>query len=41
MSVMRMNVAVAVVGATGKMDTSNLQEAIVAFVFGEKGPSVK
>jgi len=37
MSVMRMNAAVAEVGATGKMDTTNLQEAIVAFVFGEKG----
>jgi lipid-binding SYLF domain-containing protein len=31
------SVAVAKVGASGKMDTTNLQEAIVAFVFGEKG----
>jgi len=31
------SVAVAEVGASGKMDTTNLQEAIVAFVFGEKG----
>jgi lipid-binding SYLF domain-containing protein len=31
------SVAVAEVGATGKLDSTNLQEAIVAFVFGEKG----
>jgi lipid-binding SYLF domain-containing protein len=31
------SVAIAEVGATGKIDTTNLQEAIVAFVFGEKG----
>jgi lipid-binding SYLF domain-containing protein len=31
------SVAVAEVGASGKMDTTNLQEAIVAFMFGEKG----
>lgn len=31
------SVAVAKVGASGKLDTTNLQEAIVAYVFGEKG----
>lgn len=31
------SVAVAKKGASGKLDTTNWQEAIVAFVFGEKG----
>lgn len=31
------SVAVAKVGASGKLDTTNLQEAVVAYVFGEKG----
>lgn len=31
------SVAIAKVGATGKLDTTNLQQAIVGFVFGEKG----
>ena len=31
------SVAIAKVGATGKLDTTNLKQAVVAFVFGEKG----
>ena len=31
------SVAVAKVGESGSVDTTNLQEAVVAFVFGEKG----
>lgn len=31
------SVAVAKVGASGKMDSTNMKEAIVAFIFGEKG----
>ena len=31
------SVAIAKIGASGKLDSTNLQKAIVAFVFGEKG----
>ena len=31
------SVAVAKVGASGKLDTTNLKKAIIAYVFGEKG----